>query len=88
MVASVRNATPVIQKLIEQYRGRFSAELGIKLSADCSRGIFKWFLASVHFGARISETIVKKTFQQFVSRDIVTPGAVLDTGWDGSRRNP
>ncbi len=83
MTLRVMNATPGIQALVGKYPGRFSVELGIELSAERSREIFKWFLASVLFGARISETIVKKTFQQFVSRVIVTPGAVLDTGWDG-----
>ena len=77
------NATAAIRTLVKQYPGRFSAELGIDLSLGISHEIFKWFLASVLFGARISETIVKKTFQQFVSRNIVTPRAVLDTGWDG-----
>jgi endonuclease III len=77
------NAITAIRALVEQYPGRFSAELGIDLTAGTSHQIFKWFLASVLFGARISETIVRKTFQQFVSRNIVTPRTVLDTGWDG-----
>jgi hypothetical protein len=72
-----------IGALIAQYRGRFSEELGIDLSAGRSREIFKWFLASVLFGARISESVVKKTFQEFASRDVVSPKAILDTGWDG-----
>lgn len=76
-------ATAAIQALVDRYPGRFSCELGIELSAERSREIFKWFLASVLFGARISETIVEKTFQKFVTRDIITPKAVLDTGWDG-----
>jgi hypothetical protein len=83
MVLRVMNTKAAIRALVEQYPGSFSAELGIDLAAGGSRDIFKWFLASVLFGARISGTIVKKTFQQFVSRDIVTPGAVLATGWDG-----
>jgi hypothetical protein len=77
------NATSAIRTLVDQYPGRFSDELGIDLAAGTSHKIFEWFLASVLFGARISETIVKKTFQQFVSRNIVTPRTVLDTGWDG-----
>jgi hypothetical protein len=76
------NATAAIQVLVQQYPGRFSAELGIDLSEGTSHEIFKWLLASVLFGARISGSIVKKTFQQFVSRNVVTPGAILDTGWD------
>jgi len=75
--------TGSVQELIKQHQGRFSAELGIDLSEGLSGEIFKWFLASVLFGARISETIVKKTFRTFVFRNIVSPRAILDTGWDG-----
>jgi hypothetical protein len=76
-------ATSAIRALRGQYPGRFSVELGIDLSPGRSREIFRWFLASVLFGARISETIVKKTFREFASRAIVSPKAVLETGWDG-----
>ena len=72
-----------VQALIKQHQGRFSVELGIDLSSGRSREIFKWFLASVLFGARISESIVKKTFREFDTRGIVSPKTVLDTGWDG-----
>ncbi len=76
-------STESVQALIRQQQGRFSAELGIDLSAKRSREIFKWFLASVLFGARISDTIVKKTFGEFASQEVVSPKAILDTGWDG-----
>ncbi len=75
--------TAAIRTLVEQYPGRFSVELRINLSSGRSAEIFKWFLASVLFGTRISETIVKRTFRQFSSRNIVAPKAILDTGWDG-----
>jgi endonuclease III len=71
-----------IKALVNLYPGRFSSELGIDLSSGGSREVFKWFLASVLFGARISENIVKKTFREFVSRN-VAPQTVLNTGWDG-----
>jgi hypothetical protein len=76
-------STESVREIIKQHQGRFSVELGIDLSAGRSHEIFKWFLASVLFGARISETIVKKTFREFVSRDAVSPKAILDIGWDG-----
>ncbi len=76
-------STESIQALIEQHKGRFSAELGIDLYSGSSGEIFKWFLASVLFGARISETIVKKTFREFSVRHVVSPKDILDTGWDG-----
>ncbi len=68
---------------MKEYPGRFSVELGIDLSSGRSPEIFKWFLASVLFGARISEGIVEKTFHEFDTRAIVSPKIILDTGWDG-----
>lgn len=72
-----------IKALIGQHQGRFSAELGIDLSSGRAEEVLKWLLASALFGARISANVVKKTFREFVSRDIVSPKAILDTGWDG-----
>ena len=64
-----------IRTLVEQYPGRFSVELRINLSSGRSPEIFKWFLASVLFGTRISENIVKQTFRQFSSRNVVALAA-------------
>ncbi len=72
-----------ISGLFSQYPGRFSSELGIDLSSGRSPEIFKWLLASVLFGARISQTIVKNTFREFAAKDVLAPKAVLGTGWDG-----
>jgi 3-methyladenine DNA glycosylase/8-oxoguanine DNA glycosylase len=63
--------------------GRFSRELGIDLDARRPGDVFRWFLASVLFGARISETIVKHTFQVFEQAGVTTPEAIERTGWDG-----
>lgn len=83
MVLRVMTLKHAVKSLMEQHQGRFSVELGIDLSSGRSREIFKWFLASVLFGARISESIVKKTFREFKARGILSPYTVLDTGWDG-----
>jgi hypothetical protein len=72
-----------IKALIRQYQGRFAGELGIDLSSGRADEVFKWLLASVLFGARISGNLVKKTFREFASRDIISLKAILDTGWDG-----
>jgi hypothetical protein len=83
VVLGVMTSRESIQALIKQCKGRYSAELGIDLLPGTSGEIFKWFLASVLFGARISETTVKKTFREFASRKVVSPKAILNTGWDG-----
>src|SRR5208283_3216005 len=83
MVLRVMTPKQAVQALMKQHQGRFSVELGINLSSGLSQEIFRWLLASVLFGARISESIVKKTFREFDSWGIITPKTVLHTGWDG-----
>jgi hypothetical protein len=39
----------------------YSEELGIDLGKNDEGELFKWFLASILFGARISETIAKNS---------------------------
>ena len=60
----------------------YSEELGIKLKEKKDDEIFKWFLASVLFGARISEIIAKNTYKTFEKYKLLTPGKILDAGWD------
>lgn len=62
---------------------RFSTSLGIDLSRCDSGEIFKWFLASILFGARISENIVVKTYRQFEKDGVISCQKILDAGWDG-----
>ena len=69
-----------IMKVIE---GRFSSALGIRLSLGDPGEIFKWFLASILFGARISEAIVIRTYREFEGEGVLSAGEVLDKGWDG-----
>ncbi len=74
---------PLTDKLMEQFGGKFSRELGIDLSTPDSEQVFRWFLASKLFGARISSNTAAKTYREFESRGVVTPAAILETGWDG-----
>ncbi len=73
----------ILKKLIESVGGRFSVALGIDLSQQNPEEIFKWFLASVLFGTRISEKIVIKTYKEFEKEGILSPVGILHTGWDG-----
>jgi endonuclease III len=57
----------------------FSAELGI----DVERQPFRWLLASILFGGRISETVAKNTYRAFEWRKLLSPQAILRVGWDG-----
>ena len=64
-------------------KGRtYSEELGIRLKGRNDGETFKWFLASVLFGARISETIAMRTYRAFERYGLLTPERILKAGWD------
>lgn len=73
----------VIRELMKRIPGRFSLELAIELEGAKAEEIFKWFLASLLFGTRIGEVIVTKTYRRFAQARVLTPAAILATGWDG-----
>jgi hypothetical protein len=60
----------------------YSEELGISLNGIDDTELFKWFLASVLFGARISESIAEKTYRSFEQHHLTEPGRILEAGWD------
>lgn len=60
----------------------YSEELGISLKKGTDEELFKWFLASVLYGARISETVAGRTYKAFEKYDRLTPERILDAGWD------
>lgn len=69
--------------MIQQLGGGFAKALGIRLVPDGEPEIFKWFLASFLYGARISETIATRTYRQFERGKVLRPEAIRSTGWDG-----
>ena len=50
-----------LRKLLERYGKLFSQELGL----DVEKEPFRWFLASILFGARISTIIAKRTYEVY-----------------------
>lgn len=60
----------------------YSEELGIRVLRRTDREFFKWFLASLLFGGRISETLARRTFHSFARERLLTPTRILDAGWD------
>ncbi|MBI2830875.1 MAG: hypothetical protein HYX79_01295 [Chloroflexi bacterium] len=69
--------------LTSKLGGRYASALGINLASMEADEIFKWFLASILFGARISEAVAIRTYGEFKQAGVLCPEAVLDTGWDG-----
>jgi endonuclease III len=60
----------------------YSEELGINLKSKNDEEIFKWFLASILFGARISETNAKNTYKAFERYNLLEPEKILNVGRD------
>lgn len=73
----------LITTLVHDLGERFSTSLGIDLSGSDSAEIFKWFLASILFGARISESVVVKTYRRFEVENVLSARKIQDTGRDG-----
>ena len=69
--------------LIREIGQKYSELLGINLKSKDDEEIFKWFLASVLFGAPITETSVINTYRRFERHGILTPKKILKTGWQG-----
>lgn len=60
----------------------YSEELGVELRRGGDKECFKWFLASLLFGGRISETIARNTYRAFERHKLLTPRKILKAGWD------
>jgi len=69
----------IIESLISAFP-LYSEDLKINLSQPSGR--FLWFLASILFGARISEKIACKTYRAFQEAGIDAPEKILSAGWD------
>jgi hypothetical protein len=59
----------------------YSEELGIDLATGSDDAYFRWFLASLLFGARISETTAKNTYLSFVGHGLIRPRRIIEAGW-------
>jgi hypothetical protein len=74
------SAAPSLREL--EHTPLYSEELGIDLAGHGDAACFLWFLASLLFGARISEKIAKNTFLTFVRHGLTSPSKIIDAGWD------
>lgn len=72
----------LVGRLMEEMGGGFAQKLGIQLGEGGEEEVFRWFLAALLFGARISERIAVKTFEEFCHRGVVSPRRILAVGWD------
>jgi endonuclease III len=79
-VASI--AVTQLADLLKTHGRLFSADLGIDLERLKSAELFKWFLASMLFGARITQTIAVRTYNAFVSHDLTAPQAIAEADFN------
>lgn len=70
-------------ELVRSYSGRYATALGIELAAADSGERFKWFIAAILFGTRISELLATRTWREFAAHGLLDPQHMVDTGWDG-----
>jgi hypothetical protein len=82
-IGSVAMARAMIQNLLEVHGQKYSELLGIDISSGKREEIFKWFLASILFGAPISETSAIKTYKCFEKYGAITPQKIVAKGWKG-----
>ncbi len=76
------NLEEKIETILKDFPKTFAEELDIDLKRGDEQEVFKWFLAAILFGARISMEIAKKTYKQFHNENLITPDAILNAGWD------
>lgn len=67
-----------IDSLLAQFP-LYSEDLGIDLTRPSGR--FKWFLASILFGARINEKIASKTYRAFEKAGLDSLEKILSADW-------
>jgi hypothetical protein len=72
-----------LESLVKNLGKRYSEVLKINLAGKDDKEIFKWLLASILFGAPITETSVIKTYRCFKKREVLMPNKILETGWNG-----
>jgi hypothetical protein len=62
-----------LERLLREQGDLFSARLGIVLNSLDPAELFRWFLASLLFGARITELVAVRTYQAFLEHGLTTP---------------
>lgn len=72
----------LVADLVKGLGGGFAVQLGIDLSSRSEAALFKWWLASLLFGARIGEAIAVRSFKMLEAAGLDSPSRVLEQGWN------
>lgn len=79
------NKAPVtydISELLKKTGGSYAKALGIKLTRTPPSEIYKWFIAAILYGTRITEDIATRTWHEFERNNMLTPQRIVDVGWN------
>jgi hypothetical protein len=72
----------LLKTLVNRFGENYSESLRIDLRSGEDAEIFKWFLASILFGAPIREHSARQTYECFVKHHVLTADEILKTGWE------
>jgi endonuclease III len=75
-VTAAKLSAAQLSSLLTTQGRLFSDQLGIAVASLRPAELFKWFLASLLFGARISEKIAVRTFRAFQAHNLASVQAV------------
>jgi hypothetical protein len=73
----------LVVAVVNRFGENYSESLRIDLRSGEDTEIFKWFLASILFGAPIREHSARKTYECFVKHHVLTADEILNVGWEG-----
>ncbi len=71
-----------LKRILREHGKKYSEILGIKLKSGKESEFFKWFMASILFGARINETIVINTYKSFEKNSLLSFKNMRKAGWN------
>lgn len=72
-----------LKLVVETYGQPYSETLGIRLNGHDEAELFKWFLASLLFGAPITEAAAIKTYHCFEKKGVTSATKILEAKWEG-----
>ncbi len=70
-----------LRKILRECGKKYSDILGIKLGSRRESEFFKWFIASMFFGARITEAIAINTYKEFRKRKLLSYRNMKKASW-------
>jgi hypothetical protein len=72
----------LLKTIVNRFGENYSESLRIDLRSGEDAEIFKWFLASILFGAPIREHSASQTYECFVKHHVLTVDEILKAGWE------